>query len=131
MCTKNCNHMRYGSWNREWNRQKNIISVVFFKKNQEKHLEKSLVYTCIPKILICSTILWDRVWHTEIGNYGSFFAFLPPPWKPKKSEFWKNEKICWRHHFTHWYLKPQYEVRFLRYVVKQTEKSCTTIDPKN
>ena len=25
--------------------------------------------------------------------------------KPKKSDFWKNEKNCWRYHFTHVYQK--------------------------
>ena len=41
--------------------------------------------------------------------------------KQEKSDFWKNEKICWRyHHFTHVYQKPQsYEVQFLRYEVRQ------------
>ena len=41
--------------------------------------------------------------------------------KPEKSDFWKNEKNCWRyHHFTHVYQKPQsYEVQFLRYGVRQ------------
>ena len=41
--------------------------------------------------------------------------------KPEKSDFGKNEKICWRyHHFNHVYRKPQsYEVQFLRYEVRQ------------
>ena len=40
--------------------------------------------------------------------------------KPKKSGFWKNEKIWWRYHFTYVYQKPQsYEVQFLRYEVRQ------------
>ena len=44
----------------------------------------------------------------------------PPPWKPKKSKFGKNEKNCWRyHHFTKLYLKPQsYQVWFLGYGVR-------------
>ena len=34
-----------------------------------------------------------RVWQTEIGNDGSFFALLPHPHKnPTKNEIWKNEK---------------------------------------
>ena len=42
--------------------------------------------------------------------------------KPKKSEFWENEKNCWiYHHFTHVYQKPQpYEIQFLRYRVRQS-----------
>ena len=41
--------------------------------------------------------------------------------KPKKSDFWENEKFFWRYrHFTHLYQKPQsYEVQFLRYKVRQ------------
>ena len=40
-------------------------------------------------------------------------------------EFWEREKKCWKcHHFTHVYRKPQsYEVRLLRYGVRQTEVS--------
>ena len=63
-------------------------------------------------------LLRYRVWPTEICNYGSFFALLTP----KKSEFWKNEKSCWRYyHFTHVYQKRKsYEVWFLRYGATQT-----------
>ena len=32
-----------------------------------------------------------RAWLTEIGHFGSSFAFLPPL-KPEKSEFWKKWK---------------------------------------
>ena len=37
--------------------------------------------------------------------------------KSGKSEFWKNEKYCWRyHHFTHVYQKPKsYELQLLSY----------------
>ena len=51
----------------------------------------------------------------------SFWHLLMNFEKPEKSDFWKNEKICWRyHHFTHVYQKPQlYEVKFLRYEVRQ------------
>ena len=62
------------------------------------------------------------VQQTEIGNYGSFFAFLHPSPKNKKTpEFLKNGKSCWRyHHFTNKNQKLQsYEVRFLRYGVRQ------------
>ena len=36
-----------------------------------------------------------------------FLPFVPPSTKnPKKSEFWKNERKCWRYdHFTHLYQK--------------------------
>ena len=45
------------------------------------------------------------------------------PHKNPKIKVLKNEKICWRyHHFTHVYQNSQsYDVRFLRYRVRQTE----------
>ena len=96
---------------------------VFFWKNKRKHLELSLFYTCVPKILmIWFTVLEIIVWQTKIGSYESFFALLPPK-TPKNQNFAKNEKRCWRYHlFTHAYQKPQsYEVWFLSYGVKPTK----------
>ena len=60
--------------------------------------------------------LWYRVSQTEIGNYASFFALLPPTKNQKNQNFEKMKKNCWRyHHFTQVYQKPQsYEVQFLR-----------------
>ena len=43
------------------------------------------------------------------------FTSLKPP---KKTKFWKNEKNCWRHHFTHVHQKSQsFKVQFLTYKV--------------
>ena len=58
-------------------------------------------------------------------HFGPFFALLPP-YGPRKSKFWKNEKNTWRYyHFTHVYHKWQsYDVWFLRYGVWQTEFFC-------
>ena len=56
-------------------------------------------------------------------HYGPFFALLPP-YGPRKSKFWKNEKKnTWKYyHFTNVYHKRQlYDVWFLRYGVQQTE----------
>ena len=52
---------------------------------------------------------------------GHFLPFIPL--KTPKIKILKNEKICWRyHHFTHVYQKSQsYDVRFLRYRVRQAE----------
>ena len=52
----------------------------------------------------------------------SFWHLLMNFEKPEKSEFWKNEKNCWRyHHFIYVHQKPQlYEVQFLRYGVRQS-----------
>ena len=50
----------------------------------------------------------------------SYWHLLMNFGKPEKSDFWKNEKICWRYHFTQVYEKPQpYEVQFLRSKVRQ------------
>ena len=61
-----------------------------------------------------------RVWQTQIGNYGSFFAFYHP--LPPHSST-KDEKNCWGYrHFTQVYPKPKlHEVRLLRYGLRQTE----------
>ena len=69
------------------------------------------------------------MWQTEINNYGSCFALLPtlptPPLKPKKSEFWKNEKNCWQyHHFAHVHQKPHlYEV-IIQYSMEWDRHNC-------
>ena len=79
MCTKNHNHMMYGSWDMECDRQ-NFLS------------------------------LW------------TVFALLPP-YGPKKSKFWKNEKNTWSYYyFTNVYHKWQScDVQFFRYRVQQTK----------
>ena len=44
------------------------------------------------------------------------------PHKNPKIKILKNEKICWRYHFTHMYQESQsYDVGFLRYRVRQAE----------
>ena len=67
-----------------------------------------------------------KVYHTSEFPFGIYWWALK---NQKKSEFWKNEKNCWRfytsffgtNHFTYdVYQKPQsYEVQFLRYRVRQ------------
>ena len=62
----------------------------FLKKNKEKQLEKSLFYTCLPKIsMIGSTV--SAIY--EIGNFRSFFALLPPK-NPKNQKFEKMKNIA-------------------------------------
>ena len=83
---------------------------------------------------------WDKISHSltkksytcEEGSTHlriSFWRLLMNFEKPEKSDFRKNEKICWRyHHFTHVYQKPQsYEVQFLRYKVRQNFLSFLAI----
>ena len=53
---------------------------------------------------------------------GDFWFFYQPPYGPRKSKFWKNEKKIWGYyHFTNVYQKWQsYDVWFLTYGVQQT-----------
>ena len=68
------------------------------------------------------TVIWcmvPEIWSATdriFCHSGPFFALLPP-YGPRKSKFWKNEKHTWRYyHFTHVYHKWQsYDVWFLRY----------------
>ena len=81
------------------------------KTEKEKHLSISL-----SKSWWYLQFLRYGAKNTEIGNFKSFFAPLPP-------KILKNEKFCWRyHHFTQVYQKLQsYHVQFLRYGMRQTE----------
>ena len=72
-------------------------------------------------------IIWCKVpeiWSmTDIIFCHSALSFaLLPPYKPRKSKFWKNENNTWRYHFTNVHHKWQsYDVWFLRYRVRVTE----------
>ena len=106
--------MMYGSWDTKWERQ-NVLSFwpIF-----------CLFYKCTPQM----TIIWcmvPEIWSmTDIifCHSGPFFALLPP-YGPRKSKFWKNEKNKWTYyHFTNVYHKWQsHDVWLLRYGVPQTE----------
>ena len=66
-----------------------------------------------------------EIWSTTeiiFCHSGLFFALLPP-YGPRKSKFWKNEKKPTRYyHFTTVYHKwKSYDVWFLRYGVQQTK----------
>ena len=78
---------------------------------------------------------------TEIGSFRSFFLFFPSK-NQKKKKIEKMKKNCRRyHHFGHVYQKSQsYDVRLLRYRVRQTDFFCyfgpifvfsPTTDPEN
>ena len=94
-----------------------IYNVVLKKK--KTHPEISLFYSCVPKILIWSTV-FDT---SSVTNWNwQFFALLPfLPKNPKNKNFEKmKKKNCWRHHhFTHVYQKPQScKVQFMKYEVR-------------
>ena len=83
---------------------------------------------------------WDKISYSSTKNSHTceeggahlriiFCHLLTNFEKPEKSDFWKNEKICWRyHHFKFVYQKPQsYEVQLLRYEVRENFLSFWTI----
>ena len=123
-CTVNDNHMMYGSWDMECDRQ-NFLSfwTIFWPFNPyplttqkfkilikwKKHLEVSSFYKSVPKsIIICYTVpvirrMTDVIF---ISHFGLFFALLSPLRAQKIKIKKKNEKNAWRyHHFRHVYQK--------------------------
>ena len=133
-CTKNHNHMLYCSWDMAHDGYNYFSFWVIFcpftpltaqkikiSKKWKKHLEISLFYTSVPKIMIIYAILFLRygVWRIRLFFIlGIFFTPLPPPPKhPKKWKFQKSETTGWRyHHFTQEYQKSWlYATLFLRY----------------
>ena len=90
MCTINENHMMYGSWDMEHERQ-NFLSfwTIFcpdspkkstFWKNKKKSLEILSFYTCVPKMTIIWCMVPDIPSLTEscfFCHFGPFFALLP------------------------------------------------------
>ena len=133
MCTINYNHMMYGSWDIERDRQNFFVTLDKFLpiyplktrkikvlKTWKKRLEVLSFYTnkCTKNqdhMLYCS---WDMA-RDECNCYFSFltifcpFTHLTAP-KMKISKKWKN---TWRyHHFTPVYQKSlSYTILFLRY----------------
>ena len=141
ICNQNHNHMIYSSSNMEWHRQ-NILSFwtifcpftplttwkINILKKWKKQLEMSTFDTYVQKITIIWYMLPD-IWSAKdriFSNFRPFFALLPLPStssQPRKSKFWKNEKITWiYYHFTHVHHKwPSYNAWFLRYGAQKTE----------
>ena len=92
MCTINDNHMMYGSWDMEHDRQ-NFLSFwtifcpftplttqkIKILKKWKKHLEISF-YICVPKIMIRCMVpeIWCVTDVIAICHFGLFFALLPP-----------------------------------------------------
>ena len=93
-CSINENHMMYGSWDMEHDRQ-NFLSfwtlfcpftpvttrkIIIFKK-WKKHLEILSFYTSVPKIMImCYRVpeIWCTTDVSVIFHFGLFFALLLP-----------------------------------------------------
>ena len=113
MCTINDNHMMYGSWDMECDRQNFCHCGPFFAlllplttrkirilKKWKKHLEILSFYTCVPQM----TIIWwmvPEIWSVADRVFCHFGLFLP-------FTTLKNQKktSTWRyHHFTQVYQK--------------------------
>ena len=123
MCTKNHNHMVYGSWDMECNRENFLSFSTVFCPYTPLTTQKIKIFKKMEKlpghIILHRCNINDS--HMMYGSQDTkrdrqnFLSF----WK---SKFWKTEKKIWRYyHFTHVYHKWQsYDVWFLRYGAWQT-----------
>ena len=125
MRTKNCNHMRYGSWYTEWDGQ-NFLSFwaifcpftpltnhkIKILKN-ERSIFRSYHFTRVYQKL--RSYLWF------FCHFGSFCLW--PTKQPEKSKSWKSKNKTRRYyHFTVVYHKWQScDVWFLKYGARETE----------
>ena len=141
MCTKNPNHMMYGSWDSEWDRQKFfslwaifcsftpplMISNIKILKKKWKNACRyyPFIYTCIHVYHKWRSydvwFLKCKVRQTEIFDILGYFLPVQPLDNLENQNF-NTEKNTWRHyHFTHLHHKWQsYDIWFLRYGVRQT-----------
>ena len=94
MCTINDNHMIYGSWDINCNRQIFLSSWAIFclfthltarkmeiSKKWIKSLEISSLYTSVPKFIIIGYAvpeIWYVTYVIVVFHLGRFFALLPP-----------------------------------------------------
>ena len=109
MCTIKDNHMMYGSWDMEHDRQSFVILDNLFPfyspKNQDQNFEKMkknawICYHFTQIMIICYTV--PEIWcmtDVIIFHFGLFFALLPPNLHEKR-KFQKNNKKnpTWRYH---------------------------------
>ena len=107
MCTKNHNHMMYGSWDTEWDRHNflpfwaifcpftlplMILEIKILKK-WKKCLEILTIYTYTCTInedhMIYGSwnIRCNREFFVILGHFCTLI-----PWQPRKSKLWKIEK---------------------------------------
>ena len=74
-CTKNHNHMRYSSWDTEWDKQNFLSFWGIFCHFNTPSLEMSLFYTCVPQItIIMMYASWDMEYDRH--NFWSFWAIF-------------------------------------------------------
>ena len=138
ICTINNNHMMYGSWGIERDRQNFFIldHLLPFYPNRHYGPRKSKfwknerntwryhhfikVYTKWQSYDV--SFLRYQTWWTEFFAILDHFLPFYSPNNPKNQNFKKMKKKPWRYyHFTHVYQKQQlYDVWFLRYGMWQT-----------
>ena len=125
-CTKNHNHVRYGSWDRQNFLSFWAIFYPFYPPNNPENQNFETIKEASRDVIILHmcTNNHDHMmyapWDIECNRHHflSLWAIFCPftPLTTEKSIFWKNEKITWTYH--HLLL---YDVWFLRYGVQQTE----------
>ena len=110
MCTKNHNHMMYGSWDTEWNRQKKlslclmIPNIRILKKketNAWRYYHFTHVYYKLQSYDPWSLRYGACDWQTFLSLWAVFFPITPHPPpspnalpnNPKKQNFERKKKI--------------------------------------
>ena len=144
MWTENHNHMMYVSWDKKCNRQFFCHSEPFFalsphywppkfkfEKYEGKKSWRYYPFTQVHHKWRSYDVSFLRFKAQLTDFFCHFGPFLPfdPPSKTKNQHFEKKKKKAWRyHHFTFLYHKRwSYNVRFLRYGVRQNFLSFLTI----
>ena len=113
MCTINDNHMIYGSWDINCNRQIFFVILGNFllfyppnnpknksfqkkKKKKKKYLEISSFYTSVPKLMIIGyTVLeiWCVTNVIVVFHFGQFFALFHPSNSQKNQNLKTKKKL--------------------------------------
>ena len=132
MCTKNHNHLMYGSWDMECDRQKFLsLWTVFWRfspfsglwtqkikifKKKKKALEDIIILQVLPINESHMTYGFSDM-ECNRNNFLFWTVFCPFTPQPKKSIFEKLKKTCWRYHrFTQVYQKSWLSaIMFLKY----------------
>ena len=118
MCTKNCNHMRYSSWDNPENRNFEKLK----KTSGDAIILQQLVQQKTQSNDVCVCLLRYGVQQTYFLSFYAIFCSFTPL-LTLKIKIWKKCKNTWRHYpFTHVHHKPRsYDVWFLRYKVQRTK----------
>ena len=138
-CIKNHKHMRYNSWDKEWDKFVLSFWAIFYPlllpavRNHKKSQKCTIKWCMLTQVWSATDITFC--------HFRSFFALLPHYW-PRKLIFGKNVKRNWRYYpFTQVHHKSRsYDAWFLRYKVQRTKffvilghflPFCPPNNPKN